>query len=84
MNAAKTEDKKREAEKLKADALASQGVSDQLLEYLRSSFSDLNSMLDKVLKKSLFVSNPTMYRKLKISLLFNFCMHYSGDKYFAA
>jgi hypothetical protein len=58
-------------EKLKADALSSQGVSEKLLDYLRSSFSDLNHMLDKVLKKSLFVSNPTMYKKLKISLLLN-------------
>lgn len=58
-------------EKLKADALASQGVSEQLLDYLRSSFSNIDSILDKVLKKSLFISNPTMYKKLKISLLLN-------------
>lgn len=58
-------------EKLKADALASQGVSEQLLSYLSSSFSNIDSMLDKVLKKSLFISNPTMYKKLKISLLLN-------------
>lgn len=58
-------------EKLKADVLASQGVADKLFAYLSSSFAEIDVLIDKVLKKSLFVSNPTVYRKLKISLILN-------------
>ena len=58
-------------EKLKADALNSQGANDQLVAYLKSSFANIESMLDKVLRKSLFASNEIMYKKLKISLILN-------------
>jgi hypothetical protein len=58
-------------EKLKADAALSQGVSDDLIAYLKSSFANIDVLIDKVLKNSLFISNPIMYKKLKISLLLN-------------
>jgi hypothetical protein len=58
-------------EKLKAEAISTQGVSEKLIGYLKSSLSNIEVFLDKVLKKSLFVSNPTMYKKLKISLILN-------------
>lgn len=58
-------------EKLKADALSSQGANDQLISYLKSSFANIEFMLDKVLRKSLFASNEIMYKKLKISLILN-------------
>lgn len=58
-------------EKLKADVAASQGTADKFFAYLKSSFSNIDSMLDKVLKKSLFASNTIMYKKLKISLMLN-------------
>ena len=58
-------------EKMKADVMASQGVTDQLIGYLTSSFGNVDSILDKVLKKSLFASNQVMYKKLKISLMLN-------------
>ncbi len=58
-------------EKLKADAALSQGVADDLIAYLKSSFANIDVLIDKVLKNSLFISNPIMYKKLKISLLLN-------------
>lgn len=58
-------------EKLKADALAAQGVSTQFFNYLQSSFSNIDTLLNKILKKSLFASNPTIHKKLKISLILN-------------
>lgn len=58
-------------EKLKADALNSQGANDQLVAYLKSSFANVESIIDKVLRKSLFASNEIMYKKLKISLILN-------------
>lgn len=58
-------------EKLKAEALVSQGSNDKFLSYLQSSFSNIEALLDKVLKNSLFVTNNTIYKKLKISLLLN-------------
>lgn len=58
-------------EKLKADALLAQGTSEKFLEYIKSSFSNIEDLLNKVLKNSLFVTNTTIYRKLKISLILN-------------
>lgn len=58
-------------EKLKAEASVAQGTSEKFLTYIQSSFSSLDTILDKVLKNSLFVTNPTIYRKLKISLMLN-------------
>jgi hypothetical protein len=56
-------------EKLKSEASASQGVSDKFEVYLRDSLKNIDSIMNKVLKDSLFVTNPVIYRKLKISLL---------------
>ena len=58
-------------EKLKSEVLVSQGTTEKFLDYIKSSFEDIGHLLDKVLKKSLFVTNPTIYRKLKISLILN-------------
>ena len=58
-------------EKLKSDALSSQGVTEQLSIYLNSSFKNIDVVIDKVLKRSLFGKTPDMYKKLKISLLLN-------------
>ena len=58
-------------EKLKADASDSQGTSDKFKTYLKSSLESIDDTVDKILKNSLFVTNPTIYRKLKISLLLN-------------
>ena len=58
-------------EKLKSDALSSQGVTEQLTIYLNSLFKNIDAIIDKVLKRSLFGKTPDMYKKLKISLLLN-------------
>ena len=58
-------------EKLKAEASVSQGVTDKFRLYLRDSMTSIDAIMDRVLKNSLFVTNPTIYRKLKISLLLN-------------
>ena len=58
-------------EKLKSDALSSQGVVEQLSIYLNSLFKNIDTIIDKVLKRSLFGKTPDMYKKLKISLLLN-------------
>jgi hypothetical protein len=58
-------------EKLKADASVSQGVPTKFKFYLKSSLESIDSLLDKVLQNSLFVTNPIIYRKLKISLMLN-------------
>jgi hypothetical protein len=58
-------------EKLKSDAHGAQGISDKFKLYLKGSFTNISETLDKVLKKSLFVTNTAIYRKLKISLLLN-------------
>ncbi len=58
-------------EKLKAEALNSQGISEQLFSYLHSSLSNIDALLNKVLKKSLFATNPVIYKNLKISLMLN-------------
>jgi hypothetical protein len=58
-------------EKLKADANAFQGTSERFRLCLQSSLKDLDTIIDKVLKNSLFVTNATIYKKLKISLLLN-------------
>lgn len=58
-------------EKLKTAASAAQGVTEKFRLYLKDSLSGISAILDKVLKNSLFVTNPTIYKKLKISLLLN-------------
>ena len=58
-------------EKLKADALESQGATEKLKVYLNSSFKNIDVLIDKVLKRSLFGKTPDMYKKLKISILLN-------------
>lgn len=58
-------------EKLKAEASAAQGTTDNFKLYLKDSLSHINIIINKVLKNSLFVTNPSIYRKLKISLLLN-------------
>ena len=58
-------------EKLKAAANAAPGVTEKFRLYLKDSLSGISAILDKVLKNSLFVTNPTIYKKLKISLLLN-------------
>jgi Fe2+ or Zn2+ uptake regulation protein len=58
-------------ERLKADASVSQGVTEKFKLYLRGSLTSIDNLMDKVLKTSPFVTNPTIYRKLKVSLLLN-------------
>ena len=58
-------------EKLKAEALESQGATEKLKVYLNSSFKNIDVLIDKVLKRSLFGKTPDMYKKLKISILLN-------------
>lgn len=58
-------------EKLKAEASAAQGTNENFLTFVKSSLGSIESILDKVLQNSLFVTNPAIYRKLKISLLLN-------------
>ena len=58
-------------EKLKSEASMSQGVTDKFSVYLKNSLENIDEIMNKVLKDSLFVTNPTIYRKLKISLLLN-------------
>ena len=58
-------------EKMKAEANASQGTSERARLFLQSSLENMAASIDKVLQNSLFATNPTMYRKLKISLLLN-------------
>jgi hypothetical protein len=58
-------------EKLKADASTSQGVTDKFKLYLKGSLTSIDTIMNRVLKTSPFVTNPTIYRKLKISLLLN-------------
>ena len=58
-------------EKLKSEAAATQGTSEKFMTYIQSSFKSIDSILDKVLRNSLFVTNSSIYRKLKISLLLN-------------
>jgi hypothetical protein len=58
-------------EKLKSEASAAQGTSEKFLAYIQSSFGNISALIDKVLKNSLFVTNPVIYKKLKVSLLLN-------------
>ena len=43
----------------------------QFKNYLASSFSSINLLLDKVLKRSPFNPNSLDYKKLKMSLIIN-------------
>ena len=43
----------------------------KLKVYLNSSFKNIDVLIDKVLKRSLFGKTPDMYKKLKISILLN-------------
>jgi hypothetical protein len=58
-------------EKLKAEANASQGNLERAKMYLQNSLENMTASIDNVLKNSMFATNPTIYRKLKISLLLN-------------
>lgn len=58
-------------EKLKSEASMSQGVTDKFSVYLKNSLENIDGIMSRVLKDSIFVTNPTIYRKLKISLLLN-------------
>ena len=58
-------------EKLKSEAYLAQGTPDKFRTLVKSSLESIDTLMDKVLKDSLFVTNPTIYRKLKISLLLN-------------
>ena len=58
-------------EKLKADASVAQGVTEKFKLYLRDSLTSIDSLINKVLSTSPFVTNPIIHRKLKISLLLN-------------
>jgi hypothetical protein len=58
-------------EKLKMEAASAQGTSEKFLTYIQSSFESMSTLIDKVLKNSLFVTNSVIYKKLKISLLLN-------------
>ena len=58
-------------EKLKSEASTSQGVTEKFRVYLEDSLQNINDVMNKVLKDSLFVTNPIIYQKLKISLLLN-------------
>lgn len=58
-------------EKLKSEANLAQGTPDKFRTLVKSSLESIDTLMDKVLKDSLFVTNPIIYRKLKISLLLN-------------
>jgi hypothetical protein len=58
-------------EKLKAEASVAQGTTDSFRTFVKSSLGSIDTLLDKVLKNSLFVTNPVIYKKLKVSLLLN-------------
>jgi hypothetical protein len=58
-------------EKLKAEAAATQGTAEKFATYIQSSFTNIDGILNRVLKNSLFVTNSSIHRKLKISLLLN-------------
>ena len=58
-------------EKLRADARNSQDINKNFKMYLKSSFSNIDKTLDKVLQKSPFAPNTEDFKKLKISILLN-------------
>lgn len=58
-------------ERLREAARDSQGVTSNFLEYLKSSFNSIDSILDKVLKRSPFTPGSIDYKKLKLSLVLN-------------
>ena len=58
-------------EKLRADARSSQDMNKNFKMYLKSSFSNIDKTLDKVLQKSPFAPNTEDFKKLKISILLN-------------
>lgn len=58
-------------EKLRADARSSQDMNKNFKMYLKSSFSNIDKTLEKVLQKSPFAPNTEDFKKLKISILLN-------------
>ena len=58
-------------EQMREGAKASQGVTQQFRDYIKSSFSRIGDLADEVLKKSPFGPRSVDYKKLKISLMLN-------------
>ena len=58
-------------ESMRADARASQGVNESFIAYVKSSFEQIGSLADEVLKRSPFSPRTVDYKKLKISLMLN-------------
>ena len=58
-------------EQMRESAKASQGISEQFRDYIRSSFNNIGDLADNVLKKSPFGPRTLDYKKLKISLMLN-------------
>jgi len=58
-------------EQLKNEVRYSKEVVDQFHKYVTETFSRIDMVIDKVLKKSPFTSNTLDYKKIKISILLN-------------
>jgi hypothetical protein len=58
-------------EQLRDDARASQGVNEDFIAYVKSSFEHIGDLADKVLTKSPFSPRSIDYKKLKMSLMLN-------------
>lgn len=58
-------------EKLRDAARDSQGVTANFIEYLKSSLGSIDTILDRVLKKSPFTPKSLDHKKLKLSLILN-------------
>lgn len=58
-------------EKLRNNALDSQGVNEQFKSYVRDTFKNIDLLVTKVVSKSPFAKNSAEYKNLKISILLN-------------
>lgn len=58
-------------EQMRASTKESLGVSRQFLDYVQNSLTNIDVLLENVLKKSPFNKNTTEYKKLKMSLMLN-------------
>lgn len=58
-------------EQMRASTRESLGVSRQFLDYVQSSLTNIDVLLENVLKKSPFSKNTPEYKKLKMSLMLN-------------
>jgi hypothetical protein len=58
-------------ESLRAQARDTQGVNVQFRAYVQDTFSDIGSVIDKVLRRSPFTVNSLEYKRLRISLMLN-------------